>query len=319
MCPPADRPNLASGGLTSEAAARILDETGSNELTVKSTEPIWRLLLAQFNSPVIWLLLAACVVSALVGEVLDAAAIGTIVVINGLVGFFQEYRAEKAVLALRAMTAPRARVIRDGRTQVIAASAVVPGDLLALEAGDIVAADPHLLEANVLSAMEATLTGESALVTKPTQASDPNAPLAQRSDYVFAGTNILFQRDVDSDLDRLSLAQAQKRRWHRAVHRDDVGLPSVNTHHLVGDPKGCGVARELWQRPGDATRHRLFPCRHPRGQCKAAASGAGAAQKCAAIKCRQGNEKSARTFLRRAQSRHLLSAMRVSQCLSGLD
>ena len=190
MCPKLDRASLAGGGLTSEVAARILDDTGLNELTLKSAKPAWRLLLAQFNNPVIWMLLAACVISALVGEILDAAAIGTIVVINGLVGFFQEYRAEKAVLALRAMTAPRARVIRDGRTQVIAATAVVPGDLLALEAGDIVAADARLLEANVLSAMEAALTGESTPVTKNAQPGDPDAPLAQRSDYVFAGTNI---------------------------------------------------------------------------------------------------------------------------------
>ena len=136
MCPKLDRANLAGGGLTSEVAARILDETGPNELTLKSAKPAWRLLLAQFNNPVIWMLLAACVISALVGEILDAAAIGAIVVINGLVGFinglvgfFQEYRAEKAVIALRAMTAPRARVIRDGRTQVIAAAAVIPGNL----------------------------------------------------------------------------------------------------------------------------------------------------------------------------------------------
>ncbi|MEQ6332558.1 cation-translocating P-type ATPase [Sphingobium sp. MK2] len=177
-------------GLTSAAAARLLDEIGPNELRVKSEKPAWRLLVAQFNSPVIWMLFAACVVSTLVGEVLDAAAIGTIVVINGLVGFFQEYRAEKAVIALRAMTAPRARVIRDGRTQAIAAAAVVPGDLLSLEAGDVVAADARLLEANVLSAMEAALTGESTPVTKTAQPGVPNAPLAQRSDHVFAGTVI---------------------------------------------------------------------------------------------------------------------------------
>lgn len=177
-------------GLTSAIAARLLVEAGPNELGVKSARPAWRLLVAQFNSPVIWLLLVACVVSALVGEIIDAAAIGTIVIVNGLVGFFQEYRAEKAVLALRAMTAPRARVIRDGRTQVIAAAAVVPGDLLALEAGDVVAADARLLEANVLTAMEAALTGESTPVTKTAKPGDPAAPLAQRSDHVFAGTHI---------------------------------------------------------------------------------------------------------------------------------
>ncbi|SCW91085.1 E1-E2 ATPase [Sphingobium faniae] len=119
----------STAGLTSAIAARLLEATGPNELGVKSERPAWRLLVTQFNSPVIWLLLVACVVSALVGEVIDAAAIRTIVLINGLVGFFQEYQAEKAVLALRAMTAPRARVIRDGRMQVIAAAAVVPTDI----------------------------------------------------------------------------------------------------------------------------------------------------------------------------------------------
>ena len=177
-------------GLTSADAARLLGEAGPNELGVKSERPAWHLLVAQFNSPVIWLLLAACLVSALVGALVDAAAIGTIVLINGLFGFFQEYRAEKAVFALRAMTAPRARVIRDGRTQVIAAAAVVPGDLLVLEAGDVVAADALLLEANALTAMEAALTGESTPVEKTAKPADPDAPVAQRSDHVFAGTHI---------------------------------------------------------------------------------------------------------------------------------
>jgi magnesium-transporting ATPase (P-type) len=95
-------------GLTSQEAARILAEVGVNELVRGSVRPAWQLLLAQFNSPVIWLLFGSSMVSAALGEVVDAIAIGTIVVINSLVGFFQEYRAEKAVLALRSMTAPRA-------------------------------------------------------------------------------------------------------------------------------------------------------------------------------------------------------------------
>ena len=89
----------------------------------------------------IWLLLAACAVSAALGETADALAIGAIVVLNALVGFFQEYRAERAVLALRAMSAPRARVLRDGHSRLVPAAEVVPGDLLLLEAGDVVAAD----------------------------------------------------------------------------------------------------------------------------------------------------------------------------------
>lgn len=144
----------SSAGLTREEAERRLAEEGPNEIGLKSDRSAWRLLVSQFNSPVIWLLFAACVVSALVGETVDAIAIGAIVLINGLVGFFQEYRAEKAVLALRAMTAPRARVIRDGRTQILAATQVVPGDLLVLEAGDVIAADARLREANVLTAID---------------------------------------------------------------------------------------------------------------------------------------------------------------------
>jgi P-type Ca2+ transporter type 2C len=112
------------------------------------------------------------------------------VIVNGLVGFFQEYRAEKAVLALRAMTAPRARVVRDGAQTVIAAAEVVTGDTIVLEAGDVVAADAHLLEANKLIASEAALTGESAGVDKAVKPSAPDAPLAERHDQVFMGTAI---------------------------------------------------------------------------------------------------------------------------------
>ena len=93
-----------------------------------------------------------------------------ILVINALVGFFQEHRAERAISALRSMTAPRARVVRDGRAAVVPAAEIVPGDVLLLEAGDIVAADARLFEAHVLSTNEAPLTGESLPVEKRTDA-----------------------------------------------------------------------------------------------------------------------------------------------------
>jgi Ca2+-transporting ATPase len=144
----------------------------------------------------IWLLLVACGVSVALGEAADAVAIGAIVVLNAAVGFFQEYRAERALLALRAMSAPRARVLRDGHSLVIPAAEVVPGDALLLEAGDVVAADGVLRETHALKTVEALLTGESAPVEKETTPTSPDTPLAERHDRVFLGTAVAAGRGV---------------------------------------------------------------------------------------------------------------------------
>ncbi len=177
-------------GLDDAGAASRLVEAGPNEIKRAAGTPPWRILVAQFTSPLIWLLLAACVVSAVLNEIADAIAIGIIVVINAAVGFFQEYRAERAMLALRAMTAPRARVLRGGAQKVVDATTVVPGDLLLLEAGDIVAADGRLLEAFSLLTNEAALTGESAPVDKRVAEAKQDAPLAERLGSVFMGTAV---------------------------------------------------------------------------------------------------------------------------------
>lgn len=182
-------PGLSSG-LTADVARRRLIEVGPNEIKCGATTSPWKLLRGQFASPLIWLLFAASAISAVLGEVADAIAIGTILVVNALVGFFQEFRAEKAMLALRSMTAPRARVRRDGHAATIAAAEIVPGDLLLLEAGDIVAADSRLREAHALSTNEAPLTGESTPVEKGTSKAPAEAPLAERRDSVFMGTSV---------------------------------------------------------------------------------------------------------------------------------
>jgi P-type Ca2+ transporter type 2C len=181
---------LEQTGLSTEEAARRLIEVGANEIQRAQRTSRWKLLGRQLASPLIWLLLAAAGVSAFLGEAADAAAIATIVVLNALVGFFQEGRAENALLALRSLTAPRATVIRDGRRVEVAAATVVPGDLLVLEAGDIVAADARLIEAHLLSTNEAALTGESAPVEKRTTPAPADAPLAERFDSVFMGTSV---------------------------------------------------------------------------------------------------------------------------------
>jgi Ca2+-transporting ATPase len=186
----ADVPASRRGGLSSAKAADALERFGPNEIVRERRVGALKLLLGQFTSPLVLLLIAACIVSAALGELADAIVIGAIVLINGLVGFVQEQRAERAVAALRTLAAPRARVVRDGSARVIAAAAVVPGDVLLLEAGDIVAADARLLEAHALSTMEAALTGESAPVDKSAKRAPADAPLAERHDSVFLGTTV---------------------------------------------------------------------------------------------------------------------------------
>ena len=186
----ADQTFDASQGLAREEALERLAEQGPNEIEREKPTPRWIIFARQFNSPVIWLLLGACIISGLLGELADAIAIGTIVVINALVGFAQEYKAERSVLALRAMTAPRARVMRDGHPIMVPSAEVVVGDLLLLEPGDIVAADGQIVEAHVLTANEASLTGESAPVEKSTVPVASDAPLAERHNTVFMGTSI---------------------------------------------------------------------------------------------------------------------------------
>ncbi len=183
-------PTSPGSGLSAAQAQRRLAEFGPNELVhQRSTAPL-TLLARQFASPVIWLLLGASGLSAALGELLDAIAIGAIVIVNAAIGFFQEHRAERAVMALRSMTAPRARVMRDGHSAMVAAESVVPGDLLVLEAGDVAAADARLHTAHALTANESQLTGESTPVEKQTVPTPPDTPLAERHDFVFMGTSI---------------------------------------------------------------------------------------------------------------------------------
>lgn len=177
-------------GLSSAEAGQRLAKVGPNEIKREEAPPAWRLLLGQFKGAMIWLLIGASVLSAILGEVVDAIAIATIVVLNGIVGFVQEYRAERSVQALRSMTAPRARVLRDGTSTLLAATDVVPGDALLLEAGDIVAADAILVEAHALKTNEAPLTGESAPVNKDVAPVKAGTVLAERTDHVYLGTSI---------------------------------------------------------------------------------------------------------------------------------
>jgi Ca2+-transporting ATPase len=179
-------------GLDPAQAAERLERDGPNELRAQPTVPLWKLVLRQFESPLVLILVVAAVASGVLGDVPDGIAITVIVLLNAVIGFAQEQRAERAMTALRSMTAPRATVRRGGERRVIPAREVVVGDVLVLEAGDVVAADARICEAHLLSVNEAVLTGESMPVEKQVQAPDDPVPeaLADRRGFVFMGTAV---------------------------------------------------------------------------------------------------------------------------------
>jgi P-type Ca2+ transporter type 2C len=182
-------------GLSEEEAARRLDRHGPNELAAAEQVRPFDILMRQVKSPLIYILIAAAVVTALLGEFVDTAVILAVVVLNSVVGFIQEYRAEQALQALAKMTAPRARVRRDGREVEIDAAKIVPGDVVLLESGGKVPADLRLFRAVDLQVEEAILTGESVPVVKKTEAiDDPTAPLGDRLNLAFMGTSVVRGR-----------------------------------------------------------------------------------------------------------------------------
>jgi Ca2+-transporting ATPase len=181
-------------GLSEAEAAQRLARHGSNALQEKPPKSPWRMLAAQFTDFMILVLIAAAVVSGLVGDVKDTLTIAVIVLLNALIGFVQEYRAERAMAALKHMTESSARVLRDGAQLEIPASGVVPGDIVLLEAGNLVPADLRLVETTQLKADESLLTGESVTVEKHVRALDAELPLAERGNMAYKGTSTSYGR-----------------------------------------------------------------------------------------------------------------------------
>lgn len=182
--------DTTSAGLSPEEARQRLAEHGQNEVARASDRSPLSIFLTQFDSVLIWVLLAAAALSVWAGHAIDAVLIAVIVLANGVFGFVQDYRAEQSLEALREMTAPTATVRRNGTTATVDATELVPGDVLALESGDVVPADGRLLEETDLEIDEAALTGESAPVSKSLDPVDPDTPLAERGCMVFKGTNV---------------------------------------------------------------------------------------------------------------------------------
>jgi len=190
-----DELKSSSQGISSEEARKRLEEYGPNELKEKKKKTHLMMFIDQFKDFMILILLAAAIVSGIIGEPVDTIAIMVIVILNAIIGFVQEYRAEKAMKALKMMAAPTAPVLRNGMPVNITASELVPGDVVILEAGKVIPADMRLIEVAQLKIEEAALTGESMPVEKHTRTlHDEMLPLGDRKNMAYKGTTVSYGR-----------------------------------------------------------------------------------------------------------------------------
>jgi len=249
----------AAIGLRGAEAEHRLTEFGRNELLQSGMKSSWLILWEQLKALMVLILIAAAIVSVLLGDYRDTIAIGTIVVLNALLGFFEEYRAEKAMVALKKLTVPASKVRRDGEMHEVPAIGLVPGDIVVLEAGSLVPADCRILESANLHTQEAALTGESQPVSKQTAALElPDVPLADRKNMVYMGTAIAAGRGLAAvtetgmrtELGRIAgmiqnierePTPLQKRLGHLAKHLAAAALAIVGLIFFLGLLRGEGL------------------------------------------------------------------------------
>ncbi|MFQ5735705.1 MAG: cation-translocating P-type ATPase [Thermodesulfobacteriota bacterium] len=181
-------------GLTEQEARERLGRWGPNSLVEHKRESRLKKLSRQFTEFIILVLIGAAVIAGALGEWVDSLAILAIVVMNGVIGFMQEEKAERVMEALKRLSAPEAKALRGGELSSIPASELVPGDLIVLESGDRVPADCRIIDSKLLRVQEASLTGESTPIEKITGAIEDSVPLADRTNMAYLGTNIVYGR-----------------------------------------------------------------------------------------------------------------------------
>ncbi|AYJ43455.1 cation-translocating P-type ATPase [Lactiplantibacillus pentosus] len=182
-------------GLQQSAAAQRLEQYGPNALNQQKTTSLLQKFIAQFKDFMIIVLLVAALIAAFTGEAVDAVIILLVVVLNAIFGVFQESKAEEAINALKEMSAPDATVLRDGQLQTVKSDALVPGDIVSLEAGDIVPADLRLIESASLKVEESALTGESVPVEKQAEmVADGELPIGDRLNMAYMNSNVTYGR-----------------------------------------------------------------------------------------------------------------------------
>ena len=184
-------------GLSSKTAEEKLQQFGPNELQEGKKRTIAGILLAQFKDVMILILLAAAIIAGIIGDLTDTIVILIIVLLNAVIGFIQEYRAEKSMQALKKMAVTQCRVMRDGNSSSLSASLLVPGDVVLLEAGNSVPADLRIIESKNLKIEEAALTGESHAIDKTIEVLEKeDLPLGDKKNMAFKGTFVNYGRGM---------------------------------------------------------------------------------------------------------------------------
>ncbi|MDO9001063.1 MAG: calcium-translocating P-type ATPase, PMCA-type [Bacteroidota bacterium] len=177
-----------TNGLSASEAQKRFKEYGANKIESKKGKSVWLIFLSQFKSPIVWLLVFAAGLSFYFGEILDAIAILTVILINALIGFYMEYQAERSMNALKKLSAVPAKVLRDKKLEEINAEDIVPGDVIYIEAGDMVPADGRIFNASQVQIDESALTGESVPVEKQIEKIQADTTLAERNNMLYKGT-----------------------------------------------------------------------------------------------------------------------------------
>ncbi|ANF96741.1 cation-translocating P-type ATPase [Paenibacillus bovis] len=189
-----DKADTTEKGLTSQQAQQRLERDGYNELKGKERTPTWKLIVENLRDPMVVVLLIASIVQIILGHVVEAGIIIFVLILNAIISVVQTRKAESSIEALRQMSAPEAKVLRDGARKSLPARELVVGDIIQLDAGDFVPADARLLTSESLKADEGMLTGESEAVEKHIRVIDEDSPIGDRKNMVFSGALIVYGR-----------------------------------------------------------------------------------------------------------------------------
>ncbi len=200
-------------GLSLSEAQKRLKEYGANKIEEKKSKSLWLIFFSQFKSPIVWLLVFAAGLSFYFGERLDGIAILVVIIINTLIGFYMEYQAERSMNALKKLSAVPAKVLRDKKLEEINAENIVPGDVVYIEAGDMIPADGRIFNASQVQIDESSLTGESVPVEKQIDKLPSDTTLAERNNMLFKGTYstkgngymVVTDTGMDTELGKIAL------------------------------------------------------------------------------------------------------------------